>query len=184
MSEQSKEISHGQKAPNFELLEPKTNTFKKLNDLKSDKATVVMFICNHCPYVILINSELSKLAAEYQKNGVSFIGINSNDAVNYPQDSPEKMIEIAENENYTFPYLYDETQNVAKEYNAACTPDIFVYDGNLELAYHGEFDDARPSNGIQPTGNSLRQALDEILRTGNFAGEQKPSIGCSIKWKA
>lgn len=181
---ESKMIALGTKAPNFNLIEPKTGITKSYQELRSDTATVVMFICNHCPFVIHINKTLSALAKDFTRKGVSFIGINSNDIENYPADSPEKMIETAEREDYIFPYLFDATQDIAKAYGAACTPDFFVYNYENKLVYRGQFDDSRPSNGKEVTGNDLRAALDEILETGTTTIEQVPSIGCNIKWKA
>ena len=142
-----------------------------------------MFICNHCPFVIHVNEALVAIANEYAKKGISFIAISSNDVVNYPQDSPEKMAIHAKNKNYPFPYLYDETQDVAKAYDAACTPDLYVFDGNLKLVYRGQLDDSRPGNGIAVTGKDLKHALDCVLENKENTNTQKPSIGCNIKWK-
>jgi thiol-disulfide isomerase/thioredoxin len=142
-----------------------------------------MFLCNHCPYVLHVNSALVKLVKEYQTKGVSFIGISSNDVVNYPQDSPDKMKIHAKDEGYTFPYLYDESQDVAKAYDAACTPDFYVFDKNLELVYRGQMDDSRPGLGIPVTGKDLREALDAVLSGKPVPAIQKPSMGCNIKWK-
>ena len=176
-------IELGTKAPNFKLPDTISGNQISLDEIKSDKATVIMFICNHCPYVVHIIQELSKVAAEYKQKGVSFVAISSNDVANYPQDSPDKMKEFAEKLNFTFPYLYDETQEIAKAYNAECSPDIFVYDGDLKLVYRGQFDDSRPSKSIPVTGKDLRAALDNIL-TGKPVNEnQIPSVGCNIKWK-
>ena len=173
----------GTKAPDFNLFNPKEKKFQNLNELKSDIATVIMFICNHCPYVKHLNQAIVDLVTDYQKNGISFIAINSNDAENYPEDSPEKMVEYSEKLGYNFPYLYDEDQTAAKNYLAACTPDFYIFDNNMELIYRGQFDDSRPSNGIKPSGKDLRNALDSILRNEPVSSEQIPSIGCSIKWK-
>jgi thiol-disulfide isomerase/thioredoxin len=142
-----------------------------------------MFICNHCPYVKHINHGLVSLANEFIDEGVSFIAISSNDVENYPADSPELMKEVAEDENYPFPYLYDETQEVAKAYDAACTPDFYVFDGDLKLVYRGQFDDSRPSNEIPVTGRDLSNALNAVINGMPVNPKQVPSIGCNIKWK-
>lgn len=180
---ESKMVSLGTIAPYFKIFNPVSGTYQSIENLKSDIATVITFICNHCPYVIHINPKLSEIAIKYSKLGISFIAINSNDVVKYPEDSPEKMIEISEKYNYTFPYLYDETQEVAKAYNAVCTPDIFVYDSYMKLVYRGQFDNSRPNNGIPVTGNSLINVLDSILDGSEIPDEQVPGIGCNIKWK-
>lgn len=147
------------------------------------KATVICFICNHCPFVKHINTGLVDLANDYLLQQVQFLAINSNDVTRYPEDAPEHMSETAKELSYPFPYLYDETQEVAKAYQAACTPDFFVFDSNLKLVYRGQLDDARPGNQIPVTGESIRQALDAILSDKMITIEQKPSIGCNIKWK-
>lgn len=173
----------GTKAPDFNLYDTVDNKMKNLKELKGKKATVVLFICNHCPYVIHINHELVNTANDFIPKGISFIAISSNDVVNYPQDSPEKMKETADENNYPFPYLYDETQEVAKAYGAECTPDIFVYDSNLKLVYRGQFDNSRPKNNEPITGKDLRNALSAIVEGRTVDQTQIPSIGCSIKWK-
>ena len=170
-------------APDFNLYDTVSGEMKSLNQLKSEKATVVMFICNHCPYVIHINKELVKTAKEYIQKGVSFIAVSSNDVENYPQDSPEKMKDTALENDYPFPYLYDETQETAKDYNAECTPDIFVYNSEMKLAYRGQFDSSRPKNNEPVTGKDLRNALDAVLGGREVDQNQIPSIGCNIKWK-
>ena len=171
------------KAPDFKLLDTISNKHLSLNQLKGTKGTVVMFICNHCPFVIHVNQEIVNIANEYHKKGISFIAISSNDVVNYPQDRPELMTEHAKNNNYPFPYLYDESQEVAQAYDAACTPDIYLFDADLQLVYRGQLDDSRPGNGIPVTGNDLRNALDCVLENKTNERTQKPSIGCNIKWK-
>ena len=171
------------KAPNFSLLDTKSNKTLHLDQLKGDRATVIMFICNHCPFVIHVNLELVKIANEYHTKGIHFIAISSNDAINYPQDGPELMHRHAINNNYPFPYLYDETQEVAKAYDAACTPDFYIFDKNLELSYRGQLDNSRPGNNIPLTGEDIRKALDNTLSNIPIAPNQKPSIGCNIKWK-
>jgi len=173
----------GTKAPSFNLWDTKSGKIKNLKSLKGLKATVIMFICNHCPFVIHVNDELVNVANAYQDKGVRFIAISSNDVVNYPQDSPKLMKARALELKYPFPYLYDETQEVAKAYDAACTPDIYVFDKELKLVYRGQLDDSRPGNGIPVTGKDLRVALDAILAKKNVDQIQKPSIGCNIKWK-
>jgi len=173
----------GTKAPGFSLPDTISDTVLNLNELKGDAGTVIMFICNHCPFVIHVNSELVDIANAYVEKGVGFIAISSNDAVNYPQDSPEKMKIHAKNENYPFPYLFDETQEVAKAYDAACTPDFYVFDDKLALVYRGQLDNSRPGNGQPLTGKDLRQALDCLILGKKNTETQKPSIGCNIKWK-
>ncbi|ASA95924.1 thioredoxin family protein [Anoxybacillus flavithermus] len=173
----------GEKAPSFELVNVINGQTVHLEDVKSDIATVIMFICNHCPFVKHVQEELVRLANDYQPKGVSFIAINSNDVEKYPDDSPEKMKEVAEQLGYPFPYLFDETQEVAKAYQAACTPDFYIFNGELQCVYRGQLDDSRPSNGIPVTGSSIRAALNALLSGEPVPKEQKPSIGCSIKWK-
>lgn len=176
-------ISLGTAAPKFELLNPKSNATWSLDELKSDRATVVMFICNHCPYVLHIRDELIRLATEYKEKNIAFIAINSNDAEQYPDDSPEKMKEVAEQYDFPFPYLYDESQETAKAYQAACTPDFFIFDGDMKCVYRGQFDNARPGNGESVTGKDLRDALDNLIAREPISSDQKPSQGCNIKWK-
>ena len=173
----------GTLAPDFNLPDTVSGETLNLEDLKSDKATVVMFLCNHCPYVLHVNEELVNLTKEYQEKGVSFIGISSNDVVNYPQDGPDKMKTHAAEVGYTFPYLYDESQDIAKAYDAACTPDFYVFDKKMELVYRGQMDGSRPGSGIPVTGEDLREALNAVLSGQPTAALQKPSMGCNIKWK-
>ena len=170
-------------APGFTLPDTVSGKMVSLDELKSEQATVVMFICNHCPFVKHVDEQLVAMAQDYQAKGVSFIAISSNDAENYPQDRPELMKAEAEKLHYPFPYLYDESQGVAKAYNAACTPDFYVFDGNLKCAYRGQLDDSRPDNGKPVTGSDLRLALDEILEEKAVSAPQIPSLGCNIKWK-
>ncbi len=172
----------GTKAPNFHIRDVKTDNYYSLDDLKSSKATVVMFICNHCPYVIHLNQGMVALANELKSEGVSFIAICSNDVENYPEDAPDKMAIVAKVLKYPFPYLYDKYQEVAKAYDAACTPDFYVFDGEQKLTYRGRFDDSRPGNGEAITGNDLRNAILSTLK-GEAITEQFPSMGCNIKWK-
>lgn len=173
----------GTKAPNFELIDTITNTLINLESIIGEEGTVIMFICNHCPFVIHVNSELVSIANEFNTKGISFIAISSNDAINYPQDSPEMMKVHAQNEGYLFPYLFDESQDVAKAYDAACTPDFYVFNNELELVYRGRLDDSRPGNGLPVDGRDLRHALNCLLQNKPIEKIQKPSIGCNIKWK-
>lgn len=171
----------GTKAPDFRL--PNVDgTHVQLSDLSDGKALVVMFICNHCPFVKHIAGELVKLFEDYSPKGVRFVGISSNDVATHPDDSPEKMQIEAQLQGYRFAYLYDETQAVAKAYHAACTPDIFVFDGSQHLVYRGQIDDSRPGNGKPVTGADLRGALDAVLASLPVSAKQVPSIGCNIKW--
>lgn len=169
----------GTKAPNFELLDTKSGKFCSLKELKSAKATMIMFICNHCPYVKHVKKQLIQLAKDYQPQGIAFIAISANDAENYPEDAPKEMAK----HTYPFPYLYDETQTIAKAYKAACTPDFYIFDKDLLCVYRGQLDDSRPGNKIPVTGKSLRAALDNILAKKSIDPNQKPSMGCNIKWK-
>lgn len=170
-------------APEFVL--PDTVSGKRLSlaNLKGNVATVVMFICNHCPFVKHVNAELVRIANDYKNKGTSFIAISSNDVANYPEDAPDLMRQVALQLKYPFPYLYDESQEVAKAYDAACTPDFFIYDKDLKLVYRGQLDDSRPGNDIPVTGNDIRHALDCLLYDQSIPEFQKPSIGCNIKWK-
>ncbi|WP_299550121.1 thioredoxin family protein [Seonamhaeicola sp.] len=170
-------------APNFSLQDTVSDSVKTLEAIKGPNGTVIMFICNHCPFVIHVNSEIVAIAKTYTEKGIGFTAISSNDVINYPQDSPEKMKAHAKNEGYPFPYLYDETQAIAKAYDAACTPDFYVFNTNLELVYRGQLDDSRPENGKPLNGNDLRHALDCLVEGKENTALQKPSIGCNIKWK-
>ncbi|HLB57958.1 MAG TPA: thioredoxin family protein [Gammaproteobacteria bacterium] len=173
----------GTKATNFNLIDVRSNKVLSLNDLKSDLATIIMFICNHCPYVKHIQTKLVEIATVYQKNGMRFVAISSNDAKNYPADAPFQMRKVAEKYSYPFPYLYDETQAVAKAYQAACTPDFYVFDKELKCVYRGRFDESTPGNAYPVTGKELSHALDNILTGKPVDPDQKPSVGCNIKWK-
>ena len=177
-------IPLGSEAPAFNLPDTVSGRNKSLDELKSDIATIIMFICNHCPYVKHVQTGLVELANDYLPKGVNFIAINSNDVLNYPDDSPENMKAVAERLGYPFPYLFDETQEIAKAYDAACTPDFFIYDKDLKLVYRGQMDDSRPGNGKPVTGADIRKALDELIAGSEISGHQIPSIGCNIKWKA
>ena len=170
-------------APPFKLHDTVSDEIISLEDIRGEKGTVVMFICNHCPFVVHVNEEIVRLAKSYQDKGISFIAISSNDVENYPQDGPDLMKQTAKRLGYPFPYLYDETQEVARAYDAACTPDIYLFDKELILVYRGQLDDSRPGNGIPVTGADLRAALDNLISGVPISSEQKPSIGCNIKWK-
>ncbi len=171
----------GTPAPDFSLTDTVTGDTVSTSDCDG-KALVVMFICNHCPFVIHIQSGLVQFANDYRDADVSIVGISANDAVNYPGDAPDKLAAMARSQGYAFPYLFDETQEVAKSYTAACTPDFFVFDETRSLVYRGQFDDSRPSNSIPVTGNDLRAAVDAVLDGRDVPPGQKPSIGCNIKW--
>jgi peroxiredoxin len=176
-------LALGTLAPDFRLPDTGGKTVA-LGDFKSAPALAVFFICNHCPYVKHIQAGLAQLARDYQPRGAAIIAISANDVQNYPEDSPAKMAQEAKSAGYTFPYLYDESQAVAKAYHAACTPDIFLFDAARKLAYRGQFDDSRPGNGVPVTGRDLRAALDAVLAGKSVPGRQAPSIGCNIKWKS
>ncbi len=176
-------IPLGAEAPTFQLPDTVSGKDLSLEQLKGENATVILFICNHCPYVVHINEELVKVANEYIPQQASFIAISSNNVEKYPQDGPEQMKAHAKEVGYPFPYLYDETQEIAKSYQAACTPDLFVFDADLKCVYRGQFDDTRPKSGRSATGQDLRNALDSVLAGEPVSEEQFPSIGCNIKWK-
>lgn len=173
----------GTKAPDFELPDTVSGKNISLSAVRGETATVIMFICNHCPFVKHVNTEIAAIAKAYTSRGIGFAAISSNDAENYPDDAPELMTRNAQEQGFTFPYLYDETQEVAKAYDAACTPDFYVFDRNLKLVYRGQLDDSRPGNGIPVTGKDLRAALDALSNGEKVSEHQKPSIGCNIKWK-
>lgn len=176
-------IALGTQAPDFTLPDTVSGQIMSLEELKSEKATVVMFICNHCPFVKHVNQGLVQLARYYQPKGVSFVAISSNDVSAYPDDGPDQMKAAAERLGYPFPYLYDESQAVAKAYQAACTPDFFIYDAGLRCVYRGQFDDSRPGNDVPVTGRDIQAALDNLLAGQPVNPAQKPSVGCNIKWK-
>jgi thiol-disulfide isomerase/thioredoxin len=174
----------GTLAPDFKLPDTNKNAeIISLQQAKSDIATVIMFICNHCPYVKHIQTKLVAIANEYQKKNIKFIAINSNDVQKYPADSPEQMHLEAINHHYPFPYLYDESQQVAKDYQAACTPDFYIFDHQLACVYRGRFDASTPGNNIPVTGEDLTLALEQILSKQPITVNQLPSVGCNIKWK-
>jgi len=174
----------GTVAPDFSLKDTVSGKMISLASQPEIRATLVMFICNHCPYVKLVNHELAKLAHDYLSKRINIFAINSNDYVRYPDDSPEKMKQLAKDESFPFPYLIDESQNIARAYHAVCTPDFFLFDNKLRLIYRGQLDDARPGNGIAVTGSSMRAALESVLHNQPVSVEQKPSMGCNIKWRA
>jgi len=176
-------VSLGTKAPKFNLLDVTTDLDKSLDQLKGKKGTVIMFICNHCPYVKHVNTAIVETAKKYQQAEIKFIAISSNDVLNYPEDSPELMKENAIEYGFCFPYLYDETQQTAIDYDAACTPDFYVYNFDLELVYRGQLDDSRPGNNLPCDGNDLSHALNCLITNKVNEKLQKPSIGCNIKWK-
>ena len=175
-------VALGTSAPGFSLPDTKGNVVS-LNDFKEAPALLVIFMCNHCPFVKHVLSGLVELIKEYQGKGVAVVGVNSNDVESFPEDRPEMMAKVAKQAGFTFPYLYDETQEVAKAYHAACTPDFFLFDKESTLVYRGQMDDGRPGNNIPITGADLRGALDAVLEGKQVSDEQKASIGCNIKWR-
>lgn len=176
-------IEIGFDAPTFHLLDTVSGNNMSLEDVRGAKGTVIMFICNHCPYVIHVREKLISMARAYQAKGIAFVAISSNDVENYPQDGPGKMKALAEEMEFPFPYLYDETQEVAKSYKAACTPDFSVFDAELKCIYRGRLDDSSPGNGRPVTGADLEACLDALLAGQEVSKEQLPSMGCNIKWK-
>jgi peroxiredoxin len=178
----SRMLALGTSAPDFSLPDTAGNTVS-LADFEKSPALLVIFMCNHCPFVKHVLGDLVELARGYQAREVAVVSINSNDVANYPDDSPDMMAELARGSGFTFPYLYDETQEVAMVYGAACTPDFFLFDGERSLVYRGQMDGSRPGNGIPVTGADLTAAIDAIIEGKPVASEQKPSIGCNIKWK-
>ena len=173
----------GTAAPDFKLMNVDGREVA-LADFAGKPALLVMFMCNHCPFVVHVADELARLGSEYIGRGVAVVGINANDTATHPADSPERMVAEAEERGYQFPYLFDETQAVAKAYRAACTPDFFLFDQDRKLVYRGQLDDSRPGNGVPVTGKDLRAALDSVLGGKKPAEEQRASLGCNIKWKA
>ena len=177
-------LALGTKAPYFELPNPsKSNEIQSLENLKGKKGTLVVFMCNHCPFVLHIIDKLTELYEDYQDKGIEFIAINSNDIEKYPADSTKKMIEFQIEKRFEFPYLFDESQSIAKAYDAACTPDFYFFDEKLDLVYRGQMDDSRPGNNKEVTGEDLIVAFENLL-AGELQDEnQRPSMGCNIKWK-
>jgi len=178
----SQRLPHGQAAPDFILPDAFGKTHH-LREISQGRPTVVLFACNHCPYVIHIRDAFGKLAKEFQRKGVSFVAINSNDAAQYPDDASDKMPAFAKAGGWDFPYLVDESQQVAKTWNAVCTPDLFVLDATGKLSYAGQFDSSRPGRGQSPDGRDLRAVLEALLAGRPVSSEQKPSLGCNIKWR-
>ncbi len=176
-------LKPGERAPDFSLPDP-DGTIHSLRDLiRGQKGLLIAFVCNHCPFVIHLAKELGRTAASLAEKGIVTVAINANDATRYPADSPEKMVAFAAANGWNFPYLYDETQEVAKAYKAACTPDFFVFDKDQRLVYRGRLDSSRPDTGVPLTGQDMRAALDAILAGKPVSAQQRPSIGCNIKWK-
>ena len=174
----------GTAVPEFSLINAVDGRLVSAADFKNDRALLVMFICNHCPYVGHVLKEIGRIAARYQPKGLGVVAISSNDVAAFPDDSPEKMRELATVEGWRFPYVYDETQAVAKAFKAACTPEFYLFDKGRKLAYRGQLDDSRPKNTEPVTGKDLRAALDALLVGKPVSADQKPSVGCNIKWKA
>ena len=174
----------GTAAPEFSLPNTVDGSTVTPADFADSKGLLVIFMCNHCPFVVHLRSALAAFTAEYQEQGLGIVGISSNDVATHPDDGPEKMGEEAKSAGYPFPYLYDESQEAAKAYHAACTPDFFLFDKDQKLVYRGQFDDSRPDSGIEVTGADLRAACDAVLAGQSVSELQKPSIGCNIKWKA
>lgn len=176
-------LALGTPAPDFALTDTRTGTTVRRDEARGDKGLLVMFLCNHCPFVKHIRPELARLGRDYQASGLGIVAISANDAEKYPQDGPDQMAAEAEEAGYAFPYLYDETQQVARAYRAACTPDFFLFDSGLRLVYRGQLDDSRPKNDIPVTGKDLRAAIDAVLAGRPAPEQQWPSIGCNIKWR-
>jgi peroxiredoxin len=183
MAVESTMLTLGTKAPDFRLPEPASGRMVSLDNFRTAPAFLVVFLCNHCPYVKHVQKELTKVIKEYQEKGLSAVGISANDIASHPQDGPEMMAKETATAGYTFPYLYDESQEVAKAYHAACTPDFFLFNKNRNLVYRGQMDGSRPGNGVPLTGSDLRSALDAVLAGKPVGADQKASRGCGIKWK-
>ena len=177
-------LALGTEAPDFSLPEPATGETVSLSRFEGARGVLVVFLSNHCPFVKHLADHFAGLTAEYQARGVAVVGINANDVANYPDDSPEKMVDEVAKRGYTFPYLFDESQEVAKAYRAACTPDFFLFDADRRLVYRGQYDGSRPSLDVPVTGEDLRAAMEAVLGDGAPAAEQVPSVGCNIKWRA
>ena len=173
----------GTLAPSFYLKDTNSNYHHSFDSLKGSKGTLVVFICNHCPFVLHVIEELVMIANDYRVQGLGIMAISSNDIEKYPQDGPAFMSEFAFQNNFEFPYLFDESQEVAKAFDATCTPDFFLFDTENKLCYRGQMDDSRPGNGIPTSGSDLRNAIDSVIYNRTFAFPQKPSVGCGIKWK-
>lgn len=177
-------IPLGTIAPDFTLLDVVTGKERSLADVRGVNGTLVMFICNHCPYVVHVLDEMLRLSNEIIPNGIGVVAISSNDPGRYPADAPDKMRELAISRGFPFPYLFDETQDVARAYDAACTPDFYLFDGGLRCRYRGQLDGARPGNDVPVDGRDLRAAIDAVLNGGEVDPAQRPSIGCNIKWRS
>jgi peroxiredoxin len=175
-------LSLGTRAPDFTLTDVRTHRPASLRDFEGKQALLIMFICNHCPYVVHVRGQFKNLEADYARRGLQIVAINANSALTHPQDGPEPMRELAAAEGWGFPFLYDESQEVAKAYRAACTPDFFLFDSDLRLVYRGQLDDARPGTDAPVTGRDLRAALDAVLAGRPVSSDQRPSAGCNIKW--
>jgi len=176
-------LALGTLAPNFILPDVVSGNMVSLEDFKNKEALLVMFICRHCPYVQHIKEEIAKIGQDYKEKNIAIIAISANDINSYPQDSPENLKEMAEELNFSFPYLYDKSQEIAKAYTAACTPDFFLFDKNRKLVYRGQLDNSRPGNNLPVTGKDLREAMDAVLEDKPINPDQKPSMGCNIKWR-
>lgn len=176
-------LSVGSEAPAFQLPDPKTGELVSFDEVRGERGTLVVFACNHCPYVVHLDKELGELAKKIESTGVKTVAIASNDVENYPQDGPSKMVEFAAASGWDFPYLYDASQEVAKAYSAACTPDFFLFDADGKLYYAGQFDETRPNEGGVPSGESLYQACELMLQGESYSEPMKPATGCNIKWK-
>ncbi len=174
----------GTKAPDFQLSDVVSGKTISLDTFADKKALLVMFICRHCPFVKHVQTQLAQIGKDYADADVGIVAISANDAVNYPDDAPDKLKEMAQQLGFTFPFSYDESQGTAKAYTAACTPDFFLFDADRQLVYRGQLDDSRPSNDQPVTGKDLRAALDAVLASQPVNPDQKPSIGCNIKWKS
>ena len=179
----SKIIPLGTIAPNFRLKDTNSNDTYSFEDIKGSKGTLVVFMCNHCPFVLHALPEITMIANDYRVQGLGIVAISSNDIIKFPEDAPKMMTEFAFQHKIDFPYLFDESQEVAKNYDAACTPDFYLFDSNNKLYYHGQLDDSRPENGISLSGSDLRSAIDALIYNRSLKNLQKPSIGCGIKWK-
>jgi peroxiredoxin len=176
-------LALGTSAPEFQLPDVVSGETISLATFSARKALLVMFICQHCPFVKHVQLELAKIGRDYRNLPLGIVAISANDVANYPDDSPTKLQQMAQELHFNFPVCYDESQAVSKSYTAACTPDFFLFDGSNKLVYRGQLDDSRPSNGVPVTGQDLRQAINAVLQDQELSGEQKPSIGCNIKWK-
>ena len=183
MATPSSLVELGSRAPDFELPDVVTGKMVSRGDVAGSKGMLAMFICRHCPFVKHVAQELARIGRDYARSGIGVVAISSNDAGTYPDDGPESLAEMAKEQSFVFPYLYDESQAVARAYDAQCTPDYFLFDGSQRLVYRGQLDDSRPGNGIPVTGKDLRAALDAIVAVNSVPAQQRPSIGCSIKWK-